>query len=114
MIIMISVATTYFRTEYVPKELSGDMDIAIDDLLRLIYNCYEENEGKKGSVICYKIEINLDDSINESLIVDKLDEKRIQASQIDSDDLGTSGEIVIIYENQFINIRKVENERISS
>jgi len=114
MIVMISIATNYFRTEYIPKEIVGDKELAIDDILRLVYKCYENNEGKKGSVVCYNVEIKVNEEIGSSDILEKIDNKKIDKSQVESDNLGKSGEIVIIYENQIINIKKVENERIST
>jgi hypothetical protein len=114
MAILILVATTYFKTEYSPKEITGDKQLAIGSILDLAYRCYERNEGRRDSVVCYKFNIDLNEEISASDILGQIDSKKIDKELVESDDLGSSGEIVIIYENQFIYIEKVEYERVSS
>ena len=43
-----------------------------------------------------------------------MDNQKIDEDLVEADDLGSSGEIVIIYENQFMYVKKVGYERISS
>ena len=114
LIILITVATRYFKADYKIEELHGSKQLAIGSILDLVYKCYEKNTGKEGSVICYSFEINLDETIISSDIVEKIDSNKISKYQVQADDLGYSGEIVIIYENEIIYVSKVENERISS
>lgn len=114
LIILITVAAKYFKADYNIEELHGDKQLAIDSILNLVYKCYEKNTGKKGSVICYRFEINLDETITSSDIVEKIDNNKISKYQVQSENLGYSGEIVIIYEDEIIYVSSVENERISS
>lgn len=114
MAILITVATKFFKTPYIPSEISGDKQLAIADILNLVYKCYENNEGRRGSVICYKINLDLDEAILSSDILGGIDSDRIAEYRVESDDLGDSGEIIIRYENEFIYIKKVEHERIST
>jgi hypothetical protein len=80
----------------------------------LTYKCYDENVGSEKSVICYQGKINSNGEILSSSILEKIDTSKIDENRVKPDNLGNSGEIVIRYENQFIYIEKVENERIGT
>jgi hypothetical protein len=114
MMVLIGIATNYFRVDKTPDIISGDKDLAIDDILNLVYDCYDHNEGKKESVVCYNFNIELDKDVFSSDIIDKVNENKINKSSVYADDLGVSGKIVILYEDQFIHIKKVGYERIST
>ena len=112
MLILISVALNLFGTSYVQEKIEGDKQYVLDYIANRIYDCYEKNEGRSGSVICNQLTIDSTEEILSSDIEDYLDSSRI--SSIEVEDLGRSAEIIIRYENQVIYVEKVENERISS
>jgi hypothetical protein len=114
MIVLIGMATNYFRVDKPPEKITGDKYLAIDDILDLVYKCYSNNEGKKESIVCYTVKIEIDDYIFSSDMLEKVNGEKIDKSLVKSDDLGSSGEIVILYQDQSIYIKKVENERIST
>lgn len=114
MVFLIGIATNYFRLEQTPGKITGDKDLAIDDILNLVYKCYSKNEGKKENSVCYTVKIEVNDSISSSDVLEKVDGNKIDKSLVESDELGKSGEIAILYQDQSIYIKKVENERISS
>jgi len=114
MTILILVANKYFKINSTPEEIKGYKEDVIDSILDLVYKCYERNAGSKKSVICYQVKINSNEEIMSSDILEKADTLKIDKYLIKSDDLGEIGKIVIIYENEYIYIKRGQYERIST
>jgi len=112
MLILISVALNLFGTSYVQEEIEGDKQYVLSSIANLIYDCFEKNEGRSGSVICNQFTMESTEEISSSDRQDLIDLSGI--SSIEVENLGQSAEIIIRYENQVIYVEKVENERISS
>ena len=112
MLILISVALNLFGTEYVQEKIEGDKEYVLSSIADLIYDCFEENKGRRESVICNQLIIDSTDEILSSDIEGYIDSSRVPDIRVE--DLGRSAEIIIRYENQVIYVEKVENERIST
>ena len=114
LVVLIIIATTYFKTDYHQEEISGNKQLVIHSISNLVYKCYEKNLGRSDSVICYQFKMNSTGEILSSDMLNGLDSSRIDISKVIVENLGSSGEIIIRYENEIIFIEKVENERISA
>jgi hypothetical protein len=112
--ILIMVANKYFKIDTAQKEINGYKGDVIDSILDMTYKCYETNLGSGKSVICYQGKINSNGEILSSDILGKIDTSKIEKNRVIADNLGNSSEIVIRYENQFVYIEKVENERVGT
>lgn len=116
MFILISLVYTFLQLKIYPEkiEIRGEKSYVINLLVRHIYDCFEMNVGKRESIICSYVTISSTKDIYSSDIINKLDPTKIEKSRVIASDLGSSGEVVIRYENQNVYVEKVEHERISS
>jgi len=115
-LILISVATNFWKTRY-PWEtlkLKGSKEYVVEAIVKLIYNCFEENRWKRRSIICRRLFVESEEEILSSDILNSIDMSRMAGSDLRVDDIGYSGEIIIRCENQTIYVEKVEYERIST
>ncbi len=115
-LVLISVGVNFWRTNYFQEkiEIKGDKQDVVKSIVNLMYKCFEENTGKKKSIICEQLVVNSTEAILSSDILNYLDLERIDKSKLKADDLGKFAEIIIRYENQIIYVQVVENERIGS
>jgi hypothetical protein len=116
ILVLIGMAWNFLKIPNSQKEIKiqGDKGEVISKITNLIYNCFEENEGKKTSIICFQVDFISDQEISSSDILNNINPSKIDKENVVADDLGSSGKIIIRYENQFIYVKKVESEGISS
>jgi len=93
-------------------KIQGDKTTIISKITNLIYKCFEDNVGERASVICFKVDFKSDGEISSSDILNKINNSKIDKNNVVADDLGSSGKIIIRYENQSIYVRKVDSEGI--
>jgi len=101
----------FFRKE---DRIGGSKELIISQVLRLAYSCYEKNFNVRGSVICERMEIVLNEDILASEILSKLDRRKISEDDIFVEDLSANSKIIIRYENGKIFIEEEKYEVISS
>ena len=115
VIVLITMAWNFFKNQ--PQDgsmtVSGDKKTVVNAITEEIYKCFEKNRDSRLSVVCIKGEFNSTKEINSTDILDKLDASRIDKNNVKADNLGVSGKIIIRYENQFIYVKRVENEGTS-
>jgi hypothetical protein len=116
MFILISLTYRFSEFQQFPEKekIEGEKGYVIDILSRFIYRCWERFKGKGESVICAYLTIKSNEDINSSDVLTNLNQLRIDKSAVEADDLGSSGEVIIRYENKKIYVEKVKYERISS
>lgn len=112
ILVLIGVALNLWWNSYFQEKIEGDKQYVLSSIANLIYKCFEVNNGRKESVICNQLMIKSTEEINSNDITSYIDPSRV--TKIEVDDLGSSSEIIIRYENEVIYVEKVENERISS
>jgi len=115
LLVLVSVGNRLF-SHYYPKEkrISGSKGFVVDSILNYVYDCYTQNNGKRGSVVCFELSFSSNEEIVPDDFLARLDTSKVPSSQVVVDNLGSSGEIIIRYENEKIYVEKVESERISS
>ncbi len=115
LIVILGVGSKLFREGIRETEdIEGHKSFVVGRILDLVYDCFNANDGKRGSVICEELTINSTETISSSDILDSIDTSKIERSNLEVDDLGKSAEIIIRYENQIIYVQRVENERIGT
>jgi hypothetical protein len=116
IVILVSISSQFFKLNFSQEKtkLSGEKTYVLNNLLNLIYECYEKNRGKTGSVICKEIIVNSAEDINSDEIINAVDTKRIEGTRVFAEDLKKSCEVTIRYENQNIYIETVKYERVGT
>lgn len=94
-------------------KIQGDKKLVISNIINLIYRCFENNAGNEGSVICFRVDFESTENISSSDILNSINPSRLNSNNVKTSDLGSSGKIIIRYENQLIYIKKVESEGTS-
>lgn len=114
MAVLIGLAVNYFRINLDQETMiEGDKQFVIGSILRKVYKCYDDNVGRKESVICNEFLINCTQPISSSDITGGIDSSKLENSSLVTVDIASKDEIIIRYENQIVYIEKVEHERIS-
>ena len=86
--ILLSLAAHLLKRVEIPKKrltLEGSKPLVLTDLAQLIYSCWEDNEGRKESIICYQVQFNTTEEIEEEDLVSILDCERIPDNVCDND-----------------------------
>lgn len=86
--ILLSLAAHLLKRVEIPKKrltLEGSKPLVLTDLAQLIYSCWEDNEGRKESIICYQVQFNTTEEIKEEDLVSILDCERIPDNVCDND-----------------------------
>lgn len=116
ILILINITLNLLKTIDSQKKIKieGRKEYVVSSIVNLLYKCFEENRGRKESVICSRLIVSSTEDITSSDILNYIDPSRIDRSSVNVEDLGYSTEIIIRYENQIIYVKKVENERIGA
>jgi len=114
IVVLIGMAWNFLKIPGSQTEvkIKGDKATIISRITNLIYKCFEDNEGKRVSIVCFQVDFKSDGGISSSDILNKINNSKIDKNNVVADDLGSSGKIIIRYENQFIYVRKVGSEGI--
>jgi len=114
LLVLISIGVKLFKIGRNEGIIEGEKYYVIRDLLDLAYECFEDNYPRRKSVICNQLKIDSNQEISSSDIIKSINPNKINSSQIETEDLGKTTEIIIRYENQIVYIKKMDHERISS
>lgn len=114
IVVLIGMAWNFLKISNSQTEvkINGDKVTIINKITSLIYKCFEDNEGKKVSIVCFQVDFKSDGEISSSDVLNKISNSKIDKNNVVADDLGSSGKIIIRYESQFIYVRKVGSEGI--
>jgi hypothetical protein len=112
MIVLINLAWNLVKVPDSNENIrfEGDKSFVIKGVTNLIYKCFEENQQKKGSIICFEADFKSSQNISSSDLLNSLSSSRIKKENVVAEDLGGSGKIIIRYEDQFVYVKKVEIE----
>ncbi len=94
------------------EEIGGSKEFVVNEILRKVYECFERNNGARKSIICFDLMIKSNEEIFCNDIKERIDEKKINPSNIFCEDLGKEGKVIIRYENGKIFVESEKYERI--
>jgi len=112
IVIIIYVVGTMLSDTTIPDEnqyIEGNADDVTDDILRLVYYCWNNNKNLAGSNVCFNIELDLQGTVTQSDFTASIDSLLIPPTKIslESDLTNTDQNLIIIYQENEIIIRSV-------
>jgi hypothetical protein len=113
--ILVLIGISWKVLNFAPKQefsLKGDKQKIIKKIVELIYECYEKNEYRKESVLCFQVSLDSDEIIYSNEITGKIDFSRI--SDVILPDTLQNNTIIIRYENKIVYLEITEGKRLGS
>jgi len=116
VIVLIAISSNLLKFDQHPTEFTfqGSKQQVLNGILGLIYKCYDNNQGKKTSNLCFQVHVNSTEAITSSDIKNGIDHRGLNSTQIIVPDILQENNTVIRYEDEIVYLEVIQGERVGS
>jgi len=94
--------------------LKGDNHKIVVKIADLIYKCFTENEGKRGSILCFEVKVESNQAIASSEILGAINPLKFDRQRVVLPEMIQINSTIIRYQDELVYVEIIEGERIGS